>query len=119
MSLQTLINRPCRIVRRIESGDTDDYGNDVPDVEEREAVCELQQVQRSEPGALGEISATEWLIFLLPSESLHTGDAIIVDDETYEITGEPWRARNPRTQLVQHIEATAKRVVGAGDEVGS
>lgn len=119
MSLANLINRPCTITHRSESGVTDDYGNDVSAFTETATVCELQQRQRDEPADSGEVSATEWSIFLLPPDSLHTGDKVTVDNEVYEIVGEPWRARNPRTRQVEHVEATARRVAGDADEVGS
>lgn len=122
MSIQTLLNRPCQIVRRTASTTEDAYGNLIPDETITSAVCELQpraQSQSSEPGMLGEVSDTHWVIFLLPGETLRTGDSVIVDDETYEIVGDPWRARNPRTQQFEHIEAPARRTAGADDEVGS
>jgi hypothetical protein len=119
MPLSTLINTPCTIVRRSESGSTDSYGNDVPMATETETVCELQQVQRQERDLEGETSDTIWTLFFLPDVALHTGDAVEIAGEVYEITGEPWRARSSRTQAVEHVEATARRTAGAGDEVGS
>lgn len=119
MSLTMLINRPCVIAHRVPSDTTDDYGNEIPGESLTSTVCEIQQRQRSEPADQGETSDTEWVVFLLPAEDLHTGDRVIVDGESYEITGDPWRARNPRTQAESHIEATARRTAGAEDEVGS
>lgn len=42
-------------------------------------------------------------------------DAVQVDGEVYELVGEPWEARNPRTRQVSHIEATARRTAGPED----
>lgn len=119
MSIQTLINRPCQIIHRDASSTIDDYGDEIPMISIVETVCEIQQRQRTEPSDQGETSITEWVAFFLPRDSVHTGDAVVVEDETYEVIGEPWRARHPLARTEHHIEATVKRTAGAHDEVGS
>lgn len=111
--LAQLINRQCQIVRRSQSSDLDDYGNEIPGEEIVETVCELQQRRRDEPGGEGETSDTEWVAFFLPEADLDTGDGLIVDGVVYEVTGDPWSARNPRTQAESHIEATLRRTAGS------
>lgn len=115
MSIATLINRPCVVIERLPSGDTDDYGNSVPDEEEVETVVELQQVQRDEPGGAGELSDTRWLGFFPAGTDLTTADAVVVDGERYELEGDPWPVRNPRTGTESHVEASLCRVAGAED----
>lgn len=119
MTITALINQPCTLVHRADSGTQDDYGNETVAESTRSTVCSIQQTRRSEPGDQGEVSDTTWMVFLLPDESLHTGDQVIVSTETYEVTGDPWRAFNPRTGSVSHVEATVRRTAGAEDEVGS
>ena len=119
MALSTLINRPCILSRRLPTGSEDAYGNVVPNEQNIETLCEIQQRRRDEPDAQGEFSDTEWLGFFLPADSVHTGDVVTVDSEEYEVVGEPWRARNPRTKATQHTEATLRRTAGDMDEVGS
>lgn len=113
--LAQLINRPCLIVHRLSSTTTDSYGNEIPDEDLIEAVCELQQQQRTEPGTEGETSDTKWMLFLPAGTAITTGDSVEVDGHVYEVTGEPWPARNPRTQAESHIEATVRRVAGSED----
>lgn len=117
--LSTLINRPCTITRRLPSGAEDEIGNLIASEEVIETVCELQQQQRTEPTGQGELSDTRWLLILPAGTSLHGGDTVTVDDESYELVGEPWHARNPRTRTESHVEATVRRTAGPGDEVGS
>ncbi len=119
MSLTALLNRPMTIIRRAGHGAVDAYGNTVYDETLVEVVGELQQVRRDEPGGEGETSDTRWALFLPAGTALSTRDIVLVGDEEYEVTGEPWSARNPRTQALSHVEATLRRVAGAGDEVGS
>lgn len=83
-----------------------------------ETVCELQQAASTEPGDNGEVATTAWRVFFLPDTDIATGDAVVVDGHTYEMTGDPWPARNPLTQVVSHIEATAQRTAGTA-ETGS
>lgn len=117
MSIQSLVNRPCTIVRREDSGEANAYGDQIQDETSVSTVCEIQQRGRGEGD--DEVSDTRWLGLFLPSVELHAGDAVTVDGETYEVEGEPWRARNPRTGSESHLEATLHRVTGPGDEVGS
>lgn len=117
MSTERLINRSCTVIRREASDEVTPYGDKVRDEVSVSTRCELQQRGRGE--GEDDISDTRWLAIFLPSEKIHAGYALIVDGETYEVEGEPWRARNPRTQVVSHIEATVRRTGGQGDEVGS
>jgi hypothetical protein len=110
--LATLINRPCKLIRRSESGTTDDYGNDIPSEIVVDTVCELQQRRRDEPSDQGELSDTVWDAFFLPTEDVRTDDALVVDGGLYEFVGDPWTVRNPRTAADSHIEATARRAGG-------
>jgi hypothetical protein len=117
--LSNLINRPCSVIRRLASDQTDQYGDEIPVEEVIETVCELQQHQRKEPGAEGELSDTDWIAFFLPGIDIRTGDVLVVDQERYEMVGDPWVARNPRSQNASHIECSARRTVATDDEVGS
>lgn len=117
MSLSALLNRSLTIVSRSDSGTIDEYGGDIPTEVLTQTVGELQQVRRDEPIAEGEMSDTRWLLVLPGATAIDTGDAVIVDDELFEVVGAPWPARNPRTGVVSHVEATLRRT--AGDEGGS
>lgn len=117
--LNQLLNRACTIETRVPAG-RDAYNNETDTVFEVQTVCELQQRQRTETGDRGEVSVTEWLLVLPASTDISTGDGVVIDEERYEVIGEPWQARNPRTQTVSHIEATLKRSSGVDPElVGS
>jgi hypothetical protein len=109
------VNRPCTLILRSKSGNVDRYGDDKPGEQFVPSVWEIQQKQRTET-VEGQVSEAEWLAIFLPGTVLDTGDGV-VDDElgTFELTGAPWPARNPRTQQESHVEATAKRVAGSGD----
>lgn len=114
MALSQLLNLPVTILRR--SGGTDDgYGNLVPGEDDVGTVGELQQVRREEAGGAGELSDTEWLLILPPDAEINTGDAISIEGRHYELIGDPWVARNPRTQAISHVECTLRRTAGAED----
>lgn len=116
MSLTVLLSRPLTIVQRSDDGDTDDYGNPVAVETLVEVVGELQQQRRTEPGDQGELSDTTWLLILPAGTSIDTGDAVICDGEIFEVIGDAWSARNPRTGVVSHLECTLRRT---GSEGGS
>lgn len=118
MALINLLNRPVALTirRRPSDPELDEYGNEIPDEQLVQTVCELQQTRRSEPGGEGELSQTDWLLILPAGTLARTGDTAIVDDQEYELIGDPWIARNPRTQVISHIECTVRRTAGADDE---
>lgn len=95
---------------------TDAYGGETFTTTDVETLCELQQIRRDEPSEGGEVSFDTWTIFLAADETVDTGDSITVDGHKYELIGEPWTARNPRTRADSHIEITARRTAGAGDD---
>lgn len=120
MSLASLINRRCQVVRRLPGTDTDPYGRQIPREEIVDTLCEFQRVVRrtvdEEAGGYGELSDTLWQVFFLPGFELRTGDALIVDGISYELVSDPWEARNPRTRQVTHIEAVVRRTAGSEDQ---
>lgn len=116
MSLSQLLNRPCWVVQRSDTGDVDELGNEEPSETEVETVCEIQQVQRDEDETQGELSDTDWLGVFPAGTALDTGDAVKVEGlGKFELTGAPWAVRNPRTQTESHVEATLRRVAGDDD----
>ncbi len=121
MPLAQLINRPCTIHRRLEGEAKDELGNAVIETVETETVCELQQQSggsfRSE--GEGELSETRWVIYLMPDQEVGLGDSIDVEgDGVFEIFGEPWKVRNPRTGQYSHIAAPVRRTAGPGESPG-
>ena len=118
----SLINRPCTLIRRDATGATDARGNPVIETTELETLCEIQQERRDESTDTGVVSVTVWKAFFPPGLDVAPGDQIVVTDDgrAYEVDGEPWDARNPRTQVQSHIEATLKRTRGLDrNEAGS
>lgn len=105
------------LVRRSAGAVTDDFGN-IISTETSEAVYgELQQQQRTEPLAEGELSDTRWILFLPAGTELGTGDAVICDGHIFELIGDPWAVRNPRTMLESHVEVTLRRTDSADEAV--
>jgi hypothetical protein len=108
MSLNQLLSLNCTIERRTAGGE-DDYGNDTVTVTPLDTVCELQQAKRDEPDSQGELSATDWRLYLPAGTDIDTSDTVIVNDLVFEVVGDPWQARNPRTRTLSHVEATVRK----------
>lgn len=122
MTLAMLLNRPCTIIRRRAGSATNEQGDKIMLEQPYDTVCELQQHQRGpnrEQTAEGEIARSDWLLILPAHSDLRLGDAVIVDAISYEVDGEPWPARNPRTRTQSHIEATLQRTAAPDDPQGS
>jgi hypothetical protein len=136
MPLADLINRPCVLRHRTGGSTVDGDGNEVPEWEEIETVCELQQAPVGRGENAEEISDTQWKAYLLPlvdlarlfgdgdlgegafatiDKAVRSGDELIVEGTVFQVEGDPWQARNPRTRQESHIEIRLRRVAGAAD----
>jgi hypothetical protein len=120
VTLAQLLNRACTITHRTAGEGEDTYGNEIPDSQEIETVCEVQESKRSlagrtsEPAAEGENSDADWMGIFPAGTPLGTADTVLVDGiGRLEVVGEPWAARNPRTQIMSHIEVPLRRTAGA------
>lgn len=107
--LSNLLNRACTVKRPTGSETEDKYGKKRNALQETETVCDLQQSRRDEQDDQGELSDTVWNLYLPAGTELTTADKVEVDGVDYEVVGDPWPARNPRTQLESHVEATVRR----------
>ena len=108
---------PCVVTSRSASEDTDELGNEKPGESSVETVCYVEQKRRDEDERGGEVSQTEWLGLFPTGTALDTAAAVWVEDlGTFELVGAPWPVKNPRTQVVSHLEATLSRIAGAHDE---
>ena len=117
MTLSALLSLPITIVRRSDSDETDELGNIIPGTTDVETVGELQQVRRDEPDDAGELSVTEWRLFLPAGTQITTGDAVIAGGAVYEVIGDAWHTRNPRTSVESHVECSLRQT--SSDEEGS
>lgn len=117
MSLARLLNTPCTITRRSSSEEEDEFGNEIPGTDTVETVCEVQQRTRDEDGE-GEPGRADWLGIFPAGTDLDGGDSVTVEGlGRFELDGDPWPARNPRTQVESHVEASLRR--SGGSESGS
>lgn len=114
MSIAGLLTLTCTITRRAAST-VDAYGDETSTETTTTTVCELQQRQRTEQTDPGTIAESTWLLVLPAGTGVAAGDTVTVAGDAYEVIGEPWGARNPRTTSTSHVEATVRRVSGAGD----
>lgn len=112
MSLAQLLNRTVTITTQSPSGTADGYGNETDTPTTVETVGELQQRQRDED-ATGGVSDTSWLLVVPAGTEIAADSTVTVDGLAYEVIGDPWPARSPRTGEVHHIEATLQRTAGS------
>jgi hypothetical protein len=116
--LTDLLNRPCLIVNRAPDGGRSRYGAETTSETVTSTVCELQQRQRDEDTVAGDVSRTSWLLVLPAGTEVRQDSQVVVDGDTFEVDGEPWEARNPRTKAVSHVEVSVVRTTGPDDDRG-
>ncbi|MDP2710791.1 MAG: hypothetical protein Q8O56_06195 [Solirubrobacteraceae bacterium] len=115
MSLVTILTRPCAITRRSSTVDVDEYGDEIATTTTAVTVCELQQRERTEVEDRGEIGRSEWLLVLPAGTPIDLGSTVTIDDRAFEVSGEPWHVRNPRTGQLSHVEVTLVRTTTSGE----
>lgn len=117
MTLARLLNRPCLITHRSPSETPDEYGDKVPAETTVETVCELQAQQGIRTGSESEdqVSDNRLKLFLPAGTEIGAADTVTIDGEDYEVSGEPWQARNPISQTFSHVEAAVYRTAALGD----
>lgn len=112
--LANYLNQSCQIINRSMSVDRDDYGDEIP--AETTTVVNGYIEQRGSSESADVTETTHFVMFPANTE-IDAGDAVVVAGETFEIVGEPWVVNNPRTGVVSHVQADAKKTNGIG--VGS
>lgn len=116
MSIERLM-KPVTILRRVESGEEDEYGDPTLTTEEIETKGAIQKRQHAqeEPGTEGELSDTLWDGFFPTGTVLKTSDAIRNEvGEVFELAGDPWDAKEGSPRM-WHVESNLRRTAGAGD----
>lgn len=73
----------------------------------------LQQSRTREETAGQEVAISDWNLYLEPAAAgnIDDTDRVTVDGLDYEVDGQPWFARNPRTAIVEHVECRLRRTL--------
>lgn len=116
--LATLLNTPITIISRA-AGAADELGDETLEPTETETVGELQKNEGrggTEPALAEQLSDTDWTLFLPAGTAIDQNDQVRAEDgRVFEVVGEAWHARNPRTRQESHVEVALRRVAAAGD----
>lgn len=110
MSLVTLINEPCTITNRTATDDTDEFGNAETTTTTDDTVCYREQTSTVEVTVDENTVTADWKFLFHPGTVIGATSTVTVGDDTYEVVGAPWPARNPRTRAVHHVECNARQV---------
>ena len=103
-----LLTRTATMLRR-DAVDPLDPDAELASVPAGTTLCELQQVNEDDAND-GRTQVSSWRVWLPADVELAGTDALEVDGELFELEGDPWPVRNPRTSVVSHVEARARRV---------
>lgn len=110
MNPTRLMTVPCTITPRVPAGD-DKYNNEtLEDLTPVVTTCWLHQTQRSEITTDAYTEIETWQVYLPPDTSLTSLDQITVQGAIFEVQGPPHRWTHPRTQAIEYVEATMRKV---------
>jgi hypothetical protein len=57
----------------------------------------------------GLVATLELLVYLRPECPVKAGDTLLIDGIEHEVVSDPFRAWNPRTERVSHLEVRVRR----------
>ena len=107
-----LLTLDATLLRRELDTARDEYGNPAYVEVSEPLKGELQQESSSEAhGAASQVSL--WRVFLPATAPARGWDAVrfpVDGGQVFELEGDAWLARNPRTGEPSHMEARARRV---------
>jgi len=72
-------------------------------------ACWLHQTQASEDTRGGRFGEERWSVYLPADTALDIDDRVSVDGVVYEVAGPPWSAVNPRTGIVEFVQASLRK----------
>ena len=105
---ERLLTTTCTIVTTSE-GTADVYGDATPSETQTSTVCHYEQVKSSEVEGAA-VEETQWRVWLPASAAGVSGaDRLIIDSESYTLTGDADPLIRPTTGLVDHVECIVKR----------
>lgn len=112
MSVAHLLTLSATLLRRTaDPAAADEYGNPGWSIASQPVAVEVQQETSGEDNESAVMVST-WRCFLDPSVADVRGwDGVEIDGVTYEVDGDAWPVRNPRTGRLSHVEARIRRVV--------
>lgn len=105
-----LMTLPCTVTPMSVTS-TDDRGDDVLTAGTPvDTTCWIEQTASSEQTAGTHTTDETMRLFLPPATVIDADDRVTVEGLTYELTGPPWLAFNPRSRTHTHLEAQIRRV---------
>ena len=111
MLIDRLLRVPITITSVSATGAPDEFGDPTEETSTISTLGYAWQVSRTDDTANTDLQTEEWRV-ALPADLAGTvdgGDRLSVEGIDFEIFGPPWPARNPRTNRVEHLEATLRR----------
>jgi len=112
MSFDRLLNQPLTI-QRLPVGAVDELGNETFVMTSSTVTTGyVEQTGEEEIVHDQRTYIAQWHVVLRPTETIGPGDRVIAGAATLEIVGPPQQVWNPRTEVVHHIDARARSVVG-------
>lgn len=111
MPASNLINLDGVLTKVTQDGAADPYNTPTATTTTAAVKCWYQQTSSSENTADTNQQTQTHDLFFRAGTDVTGFDSLAVDGFTFQILGPPWPAKNPRTQIVSHVEARGRQVV--------
>lgn len=88
----------------------DAYNDDVPATASTTVKCWVEQTTATEDTVDTTQASEDRRLYLPVGCGATAQSTLAVGSDTYQVTGPPWTATNPRTGLPSHVEAKGRQV---------
>lgn len=124
MDLSRLLKQPIIVEHTTQDGPPDEMGDPTEETTRTRFLGYVWQTQADETTANAHIEREDWQLAIERSAAgnIDAGDRIYADGqldvlgdyvpgtgEAFNVAGPPWPALNPRTQLVEYVQARLDR----------
>lgn len=111
MDPSRLLRSSITVEHRVADGPPDEMGDPTDEVTTTTFLGYVWQTTVNEETSNTEVATEEWGLALERRAAglIDSGDTVVAEGITFEVHGPPWPARNPRTQLVEYVQAKLVR----------
>lgn len=109
MNIDHLLNLKATVTDVVMDGPEDQYGNPTESASTRTIKCWLHQTEASEDSLPSGVDSEDYTLYTHATADISAADRIQVLGVSYEVSGEPWRAIDPRTAEVVFQKCHVRR----------
>lgn len=113
MNVLRLLRQSVTVERTAATGDRDDFGDPAVVVDDPVTYRGYLWQTQTDEDTVDQAQVSETFRLALEAAAagnIDASDRVTVDGRTYEVIGEPHRATNARTAVIEYVDCSVRRV---------